>query len=176
VNSNLSSAPFNYFAYLTNLSDGEHTITVNAFASAFEYIPWYSRPTAYTISNYSLVHITVDTASPEIQISSIENKTYFSPNFQLNFTVNQPVSRFSYVLDALENVTVIANSTLPDLPIGLHNVTVYAWDAAGNVGTSESITFTIAESFPAAFVAAASIGSIASVCIGLLVYLKKRHR
>jgi hypothetical protein len=55
-------------------------------------------------------------------------------------------------------------------------VTVYVWDAAGNVGSSETIVFTVAEleHFPAAPVAAASAATVAVVGAGLLVYFKKR--
>jgi hypothetical protein len=61
----------------------------------------------------------------------------------------------------------------------VHNVTAYAWDVAGNVGTSETITFTIAEPelFPATPATVASVASVASVATagaGLLVYFKKR--
>ena len=71
-------------------------------------------------------------------------------------------------------MTVAGNVTLTGLTIGKHNVTVYAWDTAGNVGASETIIFTIAEPFPAVPVAAASAASVAVLSVGLLVYFKKR--
>jgi hypothetical protein len=67
-----------------------------------------------------------------------------APDLPLNFTVDESCSKISYVLDGQENVTVAGNSTLSDLPIGEHNVTVYAWDSSGNNGASETIMFTIA--------------------------------
>jgi len=181
VNSNLSSAPFNYFIYLTDLKDGEHTLTVYAFASGFEYAQWWSHPPrSFTIKSSSLVHFTLDTTSPAIQILTIENKIYYTPDLQLNFTVNEPTSKVTYVLDGQDHVAVTENSTLPGLPVGEHNVTVYAWDAAGNVGASETITFTIAEPpepepFPTPiFIAPIALVSVAGV--GLLVYFKKRQK
>jgi hypothetical protein len=75
-------------------------------------------------------------------------------------------------------VTVAGNATLTSLSFGVNNVTVYAWDVAGNVGASETITFNIAEpepeSFPAAPFAVASAPSITVVSVALLVYFKKR--
>jgi hypothetical protein len=62
----------------------------------------------------------------------------------LTFRVNEPVSLMSYSLDGQDNVTVSGNATLSGLSIGLHNVTVYANDTAGNMGVSETIKFTIA--------------------------------
>jgi len=66
---------------------------------------------------------------------------------------------------------------LASLSVGVHNVTVYVWDAAGNVGASETITFNIAEpepeSFPVAPFVVASAPSITVVSVALLVYFKK---
>jgi hypothetical protein len=53
---------------------------------------------------------------------------------------------------------------------------MYATDAAGNTGASETVHFTIAKPFPTALVAAASIATVAVVGIGLLIYFKKRKR
>jgi hypothetical protein len=180
VNNNLSSAPFNYHVYLSNLKDGEHNVTVTALASAFEYAQWYYRPISYTISNRSIVNFTIDTSSPAVHVLSLENKTYFSPDLQLNFTINEFVSRVWYVLDGQNNLTVSGNSTLSGLSVGLHNVTVYAWDTAGNVGVSETSTFTVAqpepesELFPVVLVAVAVIAVAAAA--GLLVARRKRHK
>jgi hypothetical protein len=75
-------------------------------------------------------------------------------------------------------VTVAGNTTLAGLSAGVHNVTVYAWDTAGNMGTSPTVTFTIAkpEPFPTAQVAAVSGVSAAVACLGLLLYFKKRKK
>ncbi len=58
---------------------------------------------------------------------------------------------------------------------------VYAWDAAGNVGASEIVAFTVAEPepelepFPTVPAAAISVASIAAVAAGLLLYHRKRR-
>jgi hypothetical protein len=85
----------------------------------------------------------------------------------------------AYSLDGKENITISGNTTLNGLAYGAHNVTVYATDASGNTGVSETAYFTIAkesEPFPAAPVAAASVTTIAVVGVGLLIYFKKRKR
>jgi hypothetical protein len=115
-----------------------------------------------------------DVISPEIAVASPENKTYYTADVALNFTVNEPVSSMRYRLDG-ENFEVSGNTTLAGLAYGGHNVTVYAVDTAGNTGASETVVFTVAEEpFPAAPVAAASVATIAIVGVGLLVYFKKR--
>jgi hypothetical protein len=177
VSSNLSSAPFTYFVYLKNLTDGEHNITIHAYASAFEYAQWYSKPMSYTISNSSIVHFTVDTTPPTITVFELENKEHPEFGVLLNFTVNEPVSRISYVLDGQENITIAGNCTITNLLYGEHNITVFATDEVGNTGASQTIDFTLtkeAEPFPTALVATAFGASAAIIGIGLLVYFKKR--
>jgi len=130
----------------------------------------------YTSIGYGTSDPPDDVVAPEIVVSSPKNKTYYSANVTLGFVVNELTSWMSYSLDGLDNVTVAGNTTLVSLPVGVHNVTVYAWDTAGNVGASETITFTIAEpdTFPTEPVAVASLASATVVSAILLIYFKKR--
>jgi hypothetical protein len=75
-------------------------------------------------------------------------------------------------------MTATGNTTLAGLSGGEHNLTVYSWDSAGNIGASETVTFNISnqEPFPTATVAALSTVAAVAVGAGLLVYLKKRQR
>lgn len=168
------TSPFNYFVYLTNLTDGTHSLTVHAYATGFVieihglwdyYVP---------VNSSSTVRFTLDSTFPSVSILSLENRTYLRANVTLAFTVDEPTSSMSYSLDGA-NVTVTGNSTLTRLPYGEHNVTVYATDIAGNVGVSETVTFTVAEpeAFPTAPVAATSAATVIAVGAGLLVYFKK---
>jgi hypothetical protein len=177
ANSNLSS-PFNYSLYLKNLTDGSHTIVVRAESTGVVR-NWISS-TVYSVpvdSVFATVHFTLDATPPNVSFLSTE-KAYATSEFPLNFTVNESVSKISYVLDGQENVTIAGNTTLTNLPYGEHNITVYATDNVGNIG-SETITFTIAEPepepFPTTLVAAASVAIVAVVGAGLLVYFKKRN-
>ena len=110
-----------------------------------------------------------------IEIMLPVNKTLDTSNIPLNFTVDEPVSQVTYSLDGQENVTVSGNAPLTDLSNGEHNVTVYARDKAGNVGSSETIAFTISkpEPLPTFLIAAVSVAVV--VVAGLLIYLKKRR-
>ena len=137
-----------------------------------------------------MVFTACDQSYPKISLVSIENKIYDKSNIPLDFTVNKATSRISYVLDGQSNVTINGNTTLSDLSNGLHNITVYAWDLAGNVGSSETVALTVAEPESSPIVpftvakpkpfsivlVVASIATVAMVSIGLLVYFKKRHR
>ena len=151
---------------LFNLSEGWHTVTV--------YCNTYELSQSYTAEDK--IGFFVD-AIPIIAFLSFENKSFVSPDVPLNFTVDQPM-QITYSLDGQENVTVAGNSTLSGLPVGSHNVTVYAWDAAGNVGASETVVFTVAEPerFPSVPVAAVSALSIAAVTAAGLIFTRRRRR
>jgi hypothetical protein len=177
ANSNLSS-PFNYSLYLTNLTDGNHTLLVRADSTGVVR-NWISS-TVYNVSINSSIatgHFTLDSTPPNVSFLSTE-KAYTTSDFPLNFTVNESVSKISYVLDGQENITVAGNTTLTELTSGAHNVTVYAWDTAGNTGASETVYFTVAEEpepFPTALVAATVVAIVATGS-GLFAayYLRKR--
>jgi len=160
---------------LTGVPEGDQTVTVTVRAEGYYYRGSLGR--AYFFSNASsTIAFTVDTTPPTVSVLELENKKTVESEVPLNFAINEPVSKISYVLDEQENVTIAENTTLSGLPIGAHNVTVYAWDAAGNVGASETISFTVAESesFPTVPVAAVSAASIAAVAGGLLLIRKRR--
>ena len=83
-----------------------------------------------------------------------------------------------YSLDAQNNVSVAGNTTLTDLPNGVHNITVYAKYIEGSIGASENVKFTIQvlEPFPTTLVITASGVSVAVVAACMLVYFRKRKR
>ena len=170
---------FSHNTNLTGVPEGEHAITfravergsyINVDAQYFE---------MFDIDGFFSVNFTIDMTQPIIAVSSLENKTYETSDIPLNFTINEPVSEITYSLDGQENVTVSGNATLTGLVNGEHNVTLYATDEAGNVGTSENVIFSVAkpELFPTVLVVPASVASIAVIIgVGLLVYFKKRKR
>ena len=115
---------------------------------------------------------------PSISILAPENKTYELQNIPLDFTLSEQVSKITYTLDGQNNKTINGNTTLTDLSGGLHNITVYAWDDAGNIGFSEVVFFTIIEEpepepLPTVLVVA-SVIIVAVIGVGLLLYFKKR--
>lgn len=87
--------------------------------------------------------------------------------------INEQGTKIEYNLDGQANVLVSGNTTLTGLAVGLHNLTVFAEDIDGNLGTSETIFFTIAEPFPTTLIIVA-VAVAAVVGLGLLFYLKKR--
>ncbi len=147
---------------LPELSDGSHYLEVYAVYAGRE-----------GASDHDQVYFTIDTTPPVVSDLSEKNKTYYSTNMPLNFTVSDPASQITYSLDGQQNETIAGNTTLTNLSYGKHNLTVYAADLAGNVGVSETICFNITEPFPTVPVATASTVAIVAVAAGLLIYFKK---
>jgi hypothetical protein len=114
------------------------------------------------------------TVPPAISIDSPRSINYSSNELALNFTTNKPVTWAAYSLDGQRNITISGNSTLTGLSSGKHNITVYANDAYGNMGASETVAFNISPPFPIVPVAAASVAVIVATAASLLVYFKKR--
>jgi hypothetical protein len=128
-----------------------------------------------TVYASDAVWFEVDTQPPKVAVFPIENRTYDIPDVPLNFTVDGTASWIGYSLDRQANVTVGENLTLTGLSYGLHDLTVYANDTAGNTGASETIRFAVNSVFPTTLVIAGVL-AMAVTGVGLLGYFKKRQR
>ncbi len=159
-----------FSSYVIDVPEGIHSLTICARETTYD----PDMPPFFAVEYYSYLSVafTIDTTPPTLSILSPEAKAYDMPDMALNFTVNAVVAQVAFSLDGQDNVTISGNTTLTGLSTGAHNVTVYAWDEAGNVGTSETISFSVSEPFPAVLVAAASLMVIVIV-VGLLVYFMK---
>ena len=117
-------------------------------------------------------YVPPDNTMPEVSVMSPENRTYYTADIQLNLTVTEPDLWMRYNLDN-ENITEISgNTTITGLSLGLHNLTVYATDDAGNTAFSQTIHFEVQEPFPT--VLAVFSVALVVVGVGLLVYFRKR--
>ncbi len=149
---------------LTDLSDGEHFLMVYG-------------ETTFNSSVSANVTFAVYTKPMQIDFLSLENRTYSSTSIPLDFAVDMIISWMGFSLDNQSNMTVYGNTTLTDLPMGSHKLVVYANDTYGNMGTSETIYFTIEDSFPKSLVIASAIpAAVVLIGIGLLLYGIKRKR
>lgn len=161
---------------LPELTEGLHSITVSLVAEGFVS---GQNPRTYL----DTVYFVLDSTPPNISDFSLENKTYLTADVQLNFTVNECTSLLTYSLDGEDNVTIDGNTTLTGLSVGAYNITVYARDIAGNIGSSQTMNFVVAQEtkpetdpFPTTLAITISGASLSVIGIGLLVYFKKRKR
>ena len=81
------------------------------------------------------------TVAPKVQITSPENKTYAVVS--LDFTVNRGTEWMGYSLDNRANTTILSETKLSGLSQGAHNVTIYANDSLGNMGSSNTVFFSV---------------------------------
>lgn len=148
---------WDYATVLTGLSEGRHTLMVNASGrqSAANLITMGFSPdkapifvgegTYYSPDVWSNSEVTfiVDAATPTVSIQSPKNSTYSTGSVLLNFIVDEPVTWTGYSLDGADLFTCTSNVNLLELSDGSHSLVVYANDTAGNMGKSETIFFTI---------------------------------
>ncbi len=85
--------------------------------------------------------VSYGTVAPKVQITSPENKTY--SNVTLSYKVNRGTQWMGYGLDNHPNVTIKAETNLLGLSQGDHNVTIYANDSLGNMGSSNTVFFSV---------------------------------
>ncbi|MGD6851984.1 MAG: Kelch repeat-containing protein [Candidatus Bathyarchaeia archaeon] len=82
------------------------------------------------------------TIAPKIQITSPENKTY--TDVPLSFELNRGVEWTGYSIDDTANVTLKNQTiTLSNLGQGAHKIVLYANDSSGNMGTSNTVFFSV---------------------------------
>ncbi len=80
--------------------------------------------------------------TPSISILSPWNKTYPITGIPLFFTVDRSALWIAYSLDNHANITLSGNTTLVGLSEGVHNITIYANNTYGYVG-SYTVYFTM---------------------------------
>jgi N-acetylneuraminic acid mutarotase len=118
---------------------------IGGFTIAFS---GFDSPPAFPVTRYATNEVYTPvgygTVPPVIDVVSPGSQSYNESSVSLVFTVDKPVNWIGYSLDGEENVTVTGNFTLTRLSNGLHKVTVYANDTSGNMGASETISFTVA--------------------------------
>jgi hypothetical protein len=162
---------------LPSLSEGQHKLTL-----AVAYTVSRSN-LAYQVTTQTIdtIFFYVDDVAPKITNVSIGSTD--TSNLLLNFTVDENTSWVGYSLDNQANVTVNAETVvLGELPIGYHNVTVYAKDAAGNVGVSEILFFSVGATdlnaaIPDLYTIIAIIAIvIAVISTGLFVYFRRTRK
>ena len=155
---------------LHSLSEGQHKLRLYVTANLTPDVdPRYGQPNYH--STHQTISFYVDTTPPKVSNLSVNDMD--SGDTILSFTVDEEASWVGYSLDNQANATVTDDVVLGDLPIGSHNVTVYAEDTAGNMGVSEPFFFSVVEPFPTTLVLAPVMtGTV--VGLGLLVYFKKR--
>jgi nitrous oxidase accessory protein NosD len=117
-------------------------------------------------------------AAPKVELIEPQNSSYLDANLTVVFTTNRQAQSYYFSVDGKELVSVAGNTSISDLTVGQHNITVYASDNFGNLQPSRTVNFAIETSYlvvdssTEVLIAIIAIGAIASVS---LVYFKRRR-
>ena len=173
----------NFLQFSVNVTDipfGEHSLNITARArgefednSHFKYL--------FSLNKTSSINFSVRT-NPIITFPPSQNSNFTDSSLPLNFTVDHPVSEITYCLDGQENIPISGNTTLTGLSKGQHNVTVYATDADGYNGESDTLLFNVNAPEFAEFsvvtliIASVVLAVLVIACISVLVFRRKQKQ
>ncbi len=87
--------------------------------------------------------LTSNITTLEVLVLSPKNTTYPDTDLVLSCQFNKEVTKTSYILDGVKNITFTGDIILTDLSPGNHQLIVYAQDQTGIIKASETIMFTI---------------------------------
>lgn len=166
-------------ATLPALPEGYHNLTVYATYNRIndQNLNW-----PLLLLDEQTVNFTVNYGVPPTLTSfSVGNKTYREQSLPLSFSTDKPTSWMGYCLDGSLNETITGNTTLPELATGVHNLTIYAKDMMGNVGSSGTVAFNITipekplqgEANPVGIVALVIVAVF--IVAGLLLVVRKKR-
>ncbi len=118
---------------------------------------------------------TTDNKAPKITILSPETKTY-STTVKVDFSIDEPFMMIRFGIDSQKLTAASGNSTLT-LQEGMHNITVYAVDANGNVGSSQTVAFNVGGNQPFSTELIIIVVLVAAACVVFaVVYFKKTKK
>ncbi len=125
-NANISSNPSN--SLIPSIADGVHNLTI-------------TNVDVFGNKGKKTVIFTIDTILPVITINNPKNSTYSQNNLIMNYSVSE--GTVTIYFDGIANVTSFpSGNSLSSIINGIHNLTIYAIDDAGNTGR-KTIIFTI---------------------------------
>ena len=134
---------------LPELSEGLHTLTISMhtdfiFSNLHSYVD-----TIYFTVDPSAPDFILDATPPKITVQAPQtNQTYFG-DVPLNVLLSKPTAPFTVTFDSNRTVTLPAqNTSLTDLTVGEHSISIQANVFAGNPGYSNYVKFNVAEPTP----------------------------
>jgi hypothetical protein len=172
---NTPSTEYHALLNPTNISEGKHLLTVNAWEKG-GYVThqngnYYGD--TFMMNNSATFSFTIDTIAPTFEIS-IENATYSTTDLPLIITTNETDMRIFYNLDYDKaNLTLSENRTLSDLASGNHRLEIYAFDSAGNTNF-ETVSFNITDGEPLPMLPVLLVVLISS--IALIFLLRQKYK
>ena len=179
---NTAIIPLDFTAYRLSAIqyslDGEPSVsvveeTVLTVSDGFHSLVYYGTTVDGAPYVSEVVNFAVDTGPPEIEVLSIENKTYYTGDLSLSFSVSEPLVKLGYSLDG-DRVAVDGNVSLNGLSWGSHFIRVYGFDSvSGTYVITSPMFFSI---FPTGLVIASAVIIVVVVVAVFLLMRKLKHR
>ena len=143
---------------LPELSEGLHTLTISMhtdfiFSNLHSYVD-----TIYFTVDPSAPDFILDATSPNITIKTPQTYQTYAGTVPLNMLLSEPTTPLTVTIDGNRTLTLPSqNTTLTDLAVGTHILTIQADDLAGNHGYSNYVTFYVSEPTPTPMLTATPI-------------------
>jgi hypothetical protein len=134
---------------LPGLSEGLHMLTIS-FETDFSFINVHSFvDTIYFTVDLAAIDVILDATPPSITIQTPQTNQTYAGTVPLNVLLSEPTTQLTVKLDGNRTITLPAqNTTLTDLAIGKHVLSIQANDVVGNRGYSKYVTFYVSEPTP----------------------------
>ena len=129
---------------LPELSEGLHTLTISLytdfiFSNAHSHVD-----TIYFTVDPSAPDFILDSTPPNIVIQMPQTNQTYPGAVPLNILTSEPTGQFAVTLDGNRTMYLPAqNTTLTELSVGEHDLSIQANDLAGNPGYSNYVKFTV---------------------------------
>jgi hypothetical protein len=174
---------------LAGLIDGWHKLTITASGtSPYNPDPKDGGSIFAKVSSSASIQFLFDISKPNITILTPQNQTYTAAQIPLNFSISEQTDSITYELDQYPSQVIYENTTLSNLAVDTHSLTIYANDTIGRLGSSQTVYFTVAQdtktqispekaSQTSPTVALAIISACSIVFIGItiaVIYVKRR--
>ncbi len=134
---------------LPELSEGLHSLTIS-FSTDFSFNAVHSFvDTIYFTVNLAAPDVVLDATPPNITIQTPQTYQTYPGTVPLNVLLSEPTTPLTVTIDGNSTLTLPAqNTTLTDLTVGTHIITIKANDLVGNHGYSNYVTFYVSEPTP----------------------------
>jgi hypothetical protein len=129
---------------LPELSEGLHALTISVhtdfiFSNVHSYVD-----TIYFKVDLSAPDFILDGTPPNITIQTPQTNQTYTNTVPLNVLLSKPTGQFTVTLDSNRTLYLpTQNTTLPELTVGEHSISIQANDLAGNPGYSNYVKFAV---------------------------------
>ena len=134
---------------LPELSEGLHTLTIS-FSTDFSFMNVHSFVDTIPFNvDLAAPDVVLDATPPSITIQSPQTNQTYAGTVPLNVFLSEPTTQLTIKLDGNRTITLPAqNTTLTDLVVGAHSISIQANDLVGNRGYSNRVNFYVTEVTP----------------------------